>query len=59
MPVTAPPETPGPAADPGRGIDPVCGMTVIVTADTVHLSRGGVDYWFCCPGCRTRFAAGA
>ena len=40
-------------------IDPVCGMTVTVDADTVHLSRDGADFWFCCSGCRTRFAAEA
>ena len=47
-------------ANPAQtAIDPVCGMTVTVAADTVHLSRDGVDHWFCCPGCRTRFAADA
>ena len=25
---------------------------------TEHLELSGVDYWFCCPGCRTSFAAG-
>ncbi|MCP4222095.1 MAG: carbon monoxide dehydrogenase accessory protein, partial [Actinomycetia bacterium] len=36
-------------------IDPVCGMTVTVVADTPHLANDGVDYWFCNPGCRTRY----
>ncbi|MCP4224461.1 MAG: carbon monoxide dehydrogenase accessory protein [Actinomycetia bacterium] len=36
-------------------IDPVCGMTVTVAADTPHLAKDGVDYWFCTPGCRTRY----
>jgi xanthine dehydrogenase accessory factor len=37
--------------------DPVCGMTVTVGPDTPHLRVEGLDYWFCCPGCRNRFAA--
>jgi len=37
--------------------DPVCGMTVTVGPDTPHLRIEGLDYWFCCPGCRTGFAA--
>jgi len=43
---------------PRQVVDPVCGMTVVVTADTPHLLRDGVDHWFCCPGCRTAFANG-
>jgi len=39
-------------------IDPVCGMTVTVGADTPHLEVDGQDYWFCAAGCRDRFAAG-
>ncbi|NNF39774.1 MAG: heavy metal translocating P-type ATPase [Woeseiaceae bacterium] len=36
--------------------DPVCGMTV--TADSQHHFRHAeTDYYFCCGGCRTRFAA--
>jgi len=38
--------------------DPVCGMTVTVGPDTAHLRIDGVDHWFCCTGCRDRFAAG-
>ena len=38
-------------------VDPVCGMTVTIGSDTPHLNVDGDDYWFCCPGCRTRFAA--
>src|SRR5690242_2187600 len=35
--------------------DPVCGMQVPM--DTVHRYRHeGVDYLFCCAGCRDRFA---
>ncbi len=36
--------------------DPVCGMTV--TAESQHHFRHAeTDYYFCCGGCRTRFAA--
>jgi len=38
-------------------VDPVCGMTVTVASDTVHFAVDGRDFWFCCPGCRSRFAA--
>lgn len=41
---------------PVEAIDPVCGMTVTVVADTPHLHAGGEDFWFCNPGCRTRYA---
>jgi xanthine dehydrogenase accessory factor len=40
-----------------RAVDPVCGMTVTVAADTPHLVVDGVDQWFCNPGCRDAFAA--
>ncbi len=36
-------------------VDPVCGMTVPVGGDTPHVRVGDHDYWFCCPGCRSRF----
>lgn len=48
---TAPPSEPDPV------VDPVCGMTVVVGPDTPHLHLAGQDHWFCCPGCRDRFAA--
>ena len=41
-----------------EAVDPVCGMTVPIGAATEHLKLEGVDYWFCCSGCRTAFAAG-
>jgi xanthine dehydrogenase accessory factor len=37
-----------------EAIDPVCGMTVIVMPDTPHKVIDGVDYWYCCTGCRDR-----
>jgi xanthine dehydrogenase accessory factor len=40
---------------PATAIDPVCGMTVTIGDDTPHLHHDGSDYWFCNPGCRTRY----
>jgi xanthine dehydrogenase accessory factor len=40
-------------------VDPICGMTVTVGPDTPHLHLDGTDHWFCCAGCRDRFAASA
>ncbi|HET9289320.1 MAG TPA: XdhC family protein [Gaiella sp.] len=41
---------------PVEAVDPVCGMTVAVGADTPSAEHEGSTYWFCCPGCRGRFA---
>ncbi len=52
-------EAPKPAGGPARpesAVDPVCGMTVTIGDDTAHLLHAGVHYWFCNPGCRTRYA---
>ncbi len=38
-------------------IDPVCGMTV-ATDSKHHYQYAGQDYFFCCAGCRQKFAAG-
>ncbi|HEX7128083.1 MAG TPA: XdhC family protein, partial [Thermodesulfobacteriota bacterium] len=35
--------------------DPVCGMSVDRDAPAATATRGGVTYYFCCEGCRTRF----
>lgn len=43
-------------ARPVEAVDPVCGMTVTVVADTPYLNVDGLDHWFCNPGCRTRYA---
>ena len=55
-------ETVAPAPQPDQpavttAVDPVCGMTVAVGPDTPHLHADGREFWFCCPGCRTKFAA--
>ncbi|WP_028647000.1 XdhC family protein [Nocardiopsis sp. CNT312] len=39
-------------------LDPVCGMSVTVEADTPRLEVDGQEYWFCAPGCRDHYAAG-
>jgi xanthine dehydrogenase accessory factor len=41
---------------PEQAIDPVCGMTVVITPTTPHLSVDGREHWFCGPGCRDRYA---
>jgi xanthine dehydrogenase accessory factor len=38
-----------------EAVDPVCGMTVAVTADTPSAEHRGAVYRFCCEGCRGRF----
>jgi xanthine dehydrogenase accessory factor len=43
-------------APPLEAIDPVCGMTVAVVTDTLAAEHDGVTFWFCCEGCRDRFA---
>ncbi len=48
-------------ADTTKGtktIDPVCGMTVDpATAKGGSFDHAGTTYWFCSPGCRTKFAS--
>jgi xanthine dehydrogenase accessory factor len=45
-----------PATTPqASSADPVCGMTVAVTAASRPLRHDGVDYHFCCAGCRQAF----
>lgn len=54
----AAPAAVAPPADaaPYEVTDPVCGMTVTVVPDTPHLAVDGTDVWFCCTGCRDRYA---
>ncbi|MFD4976111.1 XdhC family protein [Streptomyces sp. NPDC058424] len=37
-------------------VDPVCGMTVAITPETLSLDRAGNRVYFCGPGCRHAFA---
>jgi xanthine dehydrogenase accessory factor len=45
------------APEPGTAIDPVCGMTVLMSEATVHAEVDGQTYWFCSTGCRDAFLA--
>jgi xanthine dehydrogenase accessory factor len=38
-----------------QAVDPVCGMTVAAEAAGHPLRHDGVDYYFCCAGCRRAF----
>jgi xanthine dehydrogenase accessory factor len=53
--LTAAPTAADEAAAPRQAVDPVCGMTVTITEETPHAQVGGVDHWFCNPGCRETF----
>lgn len=54
------PAEPGPAEparpEPATAIDPVCNMTVEIEGALHTFEHEGVMYYFCCGGCRTRFA---
>jgi xanthine dehydrogenase accessory factor len=55
----AAPLSPKPAqavAAPVTAVDPVCGMTVTIMADTPTLVVGGDTFWFCNPHCRDTYA---
>jgi len=43
-------------SDQGALRDPVCGMSV-TPESRHHVEYDGKDYYFCCDGCRTKFAA--
>jgi xanthine dehydrogenase accessory factor len=51
-PVAAVPEPPAPAS---TAVDPICGMTVVVLAETPSVERDGETVYFCCDGCRRTF----
>jgi xanthine dehydrogenase accessory factor len=46
-----------PVVAESEAIDPVCGMTVAVTGSAHSVVHSGTRYWFCGPGCLTRFEA--
>jgi xanthine dehydrogenase accessory factor len=51
------PGTPGAAKPAGASaIDPVCGMTVAIAGALHTWEYDGRTWYFCCSGCRTRFA---
>lgn len=53
----AAPAAPAPqaATAPTVAVDPVCGMSVIVDADTPRVEHDGETVYFCCAGCKTKF----
>jgi xanthine dehydrogenase accessory factor len=44
-------------APPAVAIDPICGMEVAMTEDSLSLEVDGERHFFCCDGCRDSFAA--
>ena len=42
---------------PPLAVDPVCGMTVAIVADTPSVQVGAETFYFCCEGCASRFQA--
>lgn len=47
---------PAPAVErPNTAVDPICGMTIMVGADTPSLMHAGQPVYFCCLGCRLKF----
>jgi xanthine dehydrogenase accessory factor len=43
------------AVPPSTAVDPVCGMTVVVSPDAIMLERGGTTHYFCGEHCRQAF----
>jgi xanthine dehydrogenase accessory factor len=46
------------AARPVTAVDPICGMTVVVGADTPSIESAGEMRYFCCLGCKLKFEEG-
>src|SRR5262249_40996762 len=46
-----------PTAKVEEALDPVCGMSVRVSASALTAEHGGRVYYFCCSGCREKFRA--
>ena len=44
-------------AEPGKAIDPVCGMQVTITPKARHRDYGGKTFYFCSQGCEAKFDA--
>ncbi|HET6867124.1 MAG TPA: XdhC family protein [Solirubrobacteraceae bacterium] len=43
------------AAAPPTAVDPICGMTVVVSADALSAEHAGVTHYFCGEGCKEAF----
>ncbi|GAB2987295.1 XdhC family protein [Amycolatopsis acidiphila] len=50
------PPSPETLPEPAEAPDPVCGMSVAVTRESLQLPYEGRTYYFCGPGCRQAFA---
>jgi xanthine dehydrogenase accessory factor len=46
---------PASASGPTVAVDPICGMSVLVDADTPQAEHDGETFYFCCNGCKTKF----
>jgi xanthine dehydrogenase accessory factor len=44
-----------PAITARTAVDPICGMTVVIDADTPLAVRGEETFYFCCDGCQRAF----
>jgi xanthine dehydrogenase accessory factor len=49
------PASPAQLVEEAVAVDPVCGMTVTIAGTTETCVHDGVTYYFCGPGCRSRF----
>lgn len=47
----------GAEPSPVTAVDPICGMTVVVVADTPSLEYEGETVYFCSAGCKAKFEA--
>jgi xanthine dehydrogenase accessory factor len=43
--------------EPVEAVDPVCGMTISIAGAREQVAHDGRTYYFCGPGCRSRFEA--
>ena len=43
------------AVAPTTAVDPICGMTVIIDAETPRTEYDGETVYFCCTGCKNKF----
>ncbi|MDP8968080.1 MAG: XdhC family protein [Actinomycetota bacterium] len=48
-------DAPAKPAAPATAVDPICGMTVLASADTPHVEHDGQTVYFCCDGCRAKY----
>ena len=43
------------AAPPATAVDPICGMSVLISPDALTSQRDGETYYFCGEGCKQAF----